>query len=550
MNRQDTRDANLRIGSYTAPASERASGSVAALLGRLERLSPWLLAASITLWVALVFAVSIYKYETFGQGYDQVDFEQAIWNTVQGRPMEDSRFNFSDSVFGMDWMPMLLFFVPFYAAVQSPHTLFFMQILGAALGAVPLYWLARDRLGSKLAGLCAGLAYLLYPTLLYGVLNPFQVRLFSVALLIFGFYYFEKGNWKLFAATTLLATLARTDVALVVAMFGVYALLMRRKWPWVATPLAFGLGYFVVSTFVIVPSFLHPDALKGPSGPVTDYMACWPCGHNPVLAYYGHLGGTFPEIARYIITHPVEVVQLMFSGPKLAYLLSLLVPLGSLPLLAPRPLVLGLPILALNLLSTRSAQFDYQHHYSLLLIPGLFAAALYGAGTVQRLWQGRRREHAHHLVEGDGAERGVATPAVVVMLALVAWAAVMNIPYKNPLVRTLLYHESPARVEAARELVAMVPRGAKVAASSFLAPHLLPRRFIYNFPPAPYSPYNFGPQRQSPTFVELDYILVDPKASALDANPIADKNALEHLRAMPQWTQVASKENLLLFKRK
>ena len=73
---------------------------------------------------------------------------------------------------------------------------------------------------------------------------------------------------------------------------------------------------------------------------------------------------------------------------------------------------------------------------------------------------------------------------------------------------------------------------------------------IYNFPPAPYSPYNFGAQRQSPAFVELDYILVDPKASALEANPIADQNALEHLRAMPEWAQIASKENLLLFKRK
>src|SRR5205085_5861412 len=140
----------------------------------------------------VIFAASFYKYETFGQGYDQVDFEQGIWNTVQGRPMEDSRFNFTDSVFGMDWMPMLLLFVSAYALVPSAHTLFFLQIVGSALGAVPLYWLARDRFASQTVGLGAGAAYLLYPTLLHGVLNPFQVRLFSVALLLFGFYYFEK----------------------------------------------------------------------------------------------------------------------------------------------------------------------------------------------------------------------------------------------------------------------------------------------------------------------------------------------------------------------
>src|SRR5205085_10152384 len=134
---------------------------------------------------AVVFAFSLYKYEHFGQGYDQVDFEQAIWNTVQGHPMEDSRFSFTDSIFGMDWMPMLFAFVPFYALVPSALTLFFLQIVGAGLGAIPIYWLARDRLGNSWAGVCVAAVYLLYPTLLYGVMNPFQVRIFSVTLLLF-----------------------------------------------------------------------------------------------------------------------------------------------------------------------------------------------------------------------------------------------------------------------------------------------------------------------------------------------------------------------------
>ena len=63
-------------------------------------------------------------------------------------------------------------------------------------------------------------------------------------------------------------------------------------------------------------------------------------------------------------------------------MLLLLVPLLFLPLAGARPLVLGLPILALNLLSNRPAQYDYQHHYSLLLVPGLFAAAIYGTSNV------------------------------------------------------------------------------------------------------------------------------------------------------------------------
>ncbi|MEO6457799.1 MAG: DUF2079 domain-containing protein, partial [Chloroflexia bacterium] len=289
---------------------------------RLEQIVPRLLVLTLILWIAAIFAASFFKYETLGQGYDQVDFEQAIWNTTQGRLAEDSRFNFTGSVFGMDWMPMLLFFVPVYALLPSAHTLFFLQIVGAALGAIPVYWLARDRLGSKLVGYCASLLFLLYPTMLHTALNPFQVRLFSVTLLLFAFYYFEKAKWPLFAVFALFAILARTDVSLVVAMFGLYGLLTKRRWPYVVPPLLVGLAYFALSTFVIVPSFAYPGALAGGNSEVG--MSCWPCGTNPILAYYGHLGSSGGEIIAYILTHPFEVAGLMLTAEKVGYMLSLL----------------------------------------------------------------------------------------------------------------------------------------------------------------------------------------------------------------------------------
>ncbi|HYP38963.1 MAG TPA: DUF2079 domain-containing protein [Chloroflexia bacterium] len=527
-------------GSIAVEGAQVRQRRLPSLLDRLEAFAPVLLAVIIVLWVAVIFAASAYKYETFGQGYDQVDFEQAIWNTTQGRVMEDSRFDFTGSIFGMDWMPMLLFFVPLYALVPSPHVLFFVQIVASGMGAVPIYWLARDRLGSKLVGVCFGAVYLLYPTLVHTALNPFQVRLFALTLLLFGFYYFERSNWKLFIVCTLLAMLARTDVSLVVAMFGVYGLLTRRKWPYVAVPLGLGLGYFALSTFVIVPSFLHTAAFSAAGD---GSMQCWPCGSNPILAYYGHLGRSGPEIIGYILTHPAEVAQLVFTGPKLWYILSLLVPLVFLPLLAPRPLVLGLPILALNLLSLRMSQFDYEHHYSLLIIPGLMASAVYGADALRKVWA-RRTER-----RGD---RGMGLmPVQIGAMILAVWALILQVPYKNPAVSALRYPEPPARVRAAHELIGMIPQEAKVAVSSKLAPHLLPRRYIYNFPPAAYSPYNFGPRR-SERYTELDYILVDPEASALEVeeNDIAGKSGLTWLAQLPEWERVGEREGLLLFRRR
>jgi uncharacterized membrane protein len=527
-------------------ADRTSPGALRQLLARLESSAPALLVLTIVLWVAVIFAASAYKYETFGQGYDQVDFEQAIWNTTQGRIMEDSRFNFTGSIFGMDWMPMLFFFVPFYALIPSAHTLFFLQIVGIAVGAVPVYWLARDRLGSKLAALGLAMVYLLYPTLLHTALNPFQVRVFAVTLLLFGFYFYEKRNWHLFMSCALLAMLARTDVALVVAMFGVYGLLTRRRWPYVIPPLVVGLGYFVLSISLIVPSFAYPGVLSGGTGAVgDDYMACWPCGTNPLVAYYGHLGRSGPEIVGYILTHPLQVAGIMLEKAKVEYMLSLLVPLALLPLLSPRPLVLGLPVLALNLLSLRTAQYDYKSHYSLLLVLGLVTASVYGLDNLVK-WVARLRARLH-------PDQGVGDRPVAwvqwAALGLAAWALVMTIPFKNPVARVVLFHEPPARVQAAKELISMIPPEARVAASSKLAPRLLPRRYIYNFPPAPYSPYNFGPRR-APGYVELDYVLVDPEASALTErqNLLDGKSAFDWLRELPEWELVAAREGIYLYR--
>ena len=43
--------------------------------------------------------------------------------------------------------------------------------------------------------------------------------------------------------------------------------------------------------------------------------------------------------------------------------------------------------------------------------------------------------------------------------------------------------------------------------------------------------------------------MVDPAARGLAVNPIGGRNALELLREMPEWKELASREGYLLFKR-
>src|SRR5207249_4763283 len=277
----------------------------------VERNARWLLLGMTALYIVIFFALAYYKWENYGQGYDQVDFEQAIWNTTQGRLFEDSRFNFSDSVFGMDWMPLLAVFVPFYALVPSAHTLFFLQVAALGSGAVPVYLLARERIGTRRAGLVFAACWLLYPTVEYMTLSPFQVRAFAAVALLWALYFLVKGRFWWFIGSLAAALLARTDVALVVAMFGVYELFGQRRWRFVLSPLILGLGYFLVVMQFIVPQFVHLPQAADCTGPVplAHIQDKWPGGSNPNTGYYLHWGCTPGQIVANLVTHPLETVR-------------------------------------------------------------------------------------------------------------------------------------------------------------------------------------------------------------------------------------------------
>ena len=140
------------------------------------------LALLILLYVILFTAALAYKWETYQTGYDQTYFQQPLWNTIQGRFMQQSDFNYSDSAFAVDFMPLLVAFVPFFWLVPSPHTLFFLESLILGLGALPIFWLARDKFNNRVVALGFVVVYMLNPTLEYFNLLPFNLRASGLVL--------------------------------------------------------------------------------------------------------------------------------------------------------------------------------------------------------------------------------------------------------------------------------------------------------------------------------------------------------------------------------
>ncbi len=490
------------------------------------------LVGMIVLYALVLFGGLTFKYFHWGQGYDQIDYQQSIWNTTQGRFLEISHYRHTDHLWGMDFIPAILLIVPFYALLPSALTLNFFQASFMALGAWPVYMIARRRFGdAPLAGLGWAIIYLLYPSLWFVTMSaPWQPRTLAIPALLGAFYMLERRRWWPFMGLLLLALTARTDVSLVVCAFGLLALLWRLSWRWVLPPLLLGLAWFYISTSYIVPSFYRAD-YRPEAGAInlsSDADYTWP-GKSPQLAYYSHLGDSAGEIVLTIITHPLEVARLMLTPPKLTYLALMLLPLALLPLLAPDVALLSAPILAMNLLSTRIYQFTIREQYQALVIPGLVLAAIVGGARLWAWWQQR--------VEAEGGQTTFVRQhaPVLAMTGLIMYAIAINLLLKNPVVTTVLYREDPARIAMMEELRAMVPPDAPLATTSFLAPRMMPREHMYYLPNGP----------MFPPLERAEYLFIDTRAAA-----IRDSGFVEEVRTSAEWHILADRADLLLVQRR
>ncbi|MFI5184329.1 MAG: DUF2079 domain-containing protein, partial [Vicinamibacteria bacterium] len=178
------------------------------------------LAGMIAIYVAVMSRAQIVKYESFDMGFDLALQEQIVWNTAHGRWFATSTLASTDIDLGRDVILLDALLALPYKLLPDTRTLLVLQTVAVGLGVLPLYGLARIRLGPG-AALALSAAYLVYLPVHYLNLYEFQVRAFALGPIFAMFYFLERDRPGPFVASMLLALTTRSDVALVVAMFGV-----------------------------------------------------------------------------------------------------------------------------------------------------------------------------------------------------------------------------------------------------------------------------------------------------------------------------------------
>jgi uncharacterized membrane protein len=407
-----------------------------------RRASSIALAILVASFVVAYGWLSVERHHRFAStGYDLAINEQVVWNTVHGRFFATSVE--VDNRFADHFQPLMLGLVPLYALFPRTELLLLLQVCAVAAAAIPLYRLARRRLGDARLALSTVAAYLMYPAVGFVVRFDFHLEAIAIAALIAAFDALDRGHLRSASIWLLLPLLSKEDLGLAVAAVGLYAAIAMRR-------LRFGLCWAGVGLVVTVATmFWLIPTVRGAA--------------SDTLARYAWLGDTPGQMATALVTRPRDVWRMVGEPSRLLYLLQLLVPNGLLALLGLPELVMAVPALIINALAEHHCQAKIYCQYSVPIIPFVFVATTTGLQRLRKVLVGRR---TLWLILG------------MVVLPLTGAALAID----NPFMEAQDLPAPLARLpngDAVKRALSIIPPDALVVTTNAYAPHLARREGLY-----------------------------------------------------------------------
>ncbi|MER6980541.1 DUF2079 domain-containing protein [Streptomyces carpinensis] len=409
-----------------------------------------------TLFV-LYSAVSLRLHQRMlTSSYDLGIFEQIVRSYAEGHlPVSEVKGQ-DFPILGDHFSPILALVAPFYWQHRGAETLLIVQAALVAVSVVPLVFWARRTLGVPAAaviGACYGLSWGIASAVGY----DFHEVAFAVPLLALSLA--ALGNDRLTAAAcwALPLLLVKEDLGLTVLVIGLVIARRGRRRLGLLTAAA-GLAGTALALFVILPAF-------SPSGS----FAYWSLLHDSPArsgTSWGGAGGLLDLLHQ-------ATIGLVTPQTKVSTLALVLAPTLFLALRSPL-LWIAVPTLLWRFTSNNSLHWGTAFHYSLVLMPIVFAA------FVDALV--RRR------TSGPSLRRYLAGAAAITLVILPSFPLFQ-------LIQPDTWRTDP-RVAVAHRLMKAIPDGATVQASDHLVPQLTNRTSV--------SIYGSAGNRPNPQWIMVD----------------------------------------------
>lgn len=434
-------------------------------------------AAAVVFYFVRFALLSVQVQDAYGApGFDMGIFDQGVWLlsrfhapfvTVTGR-----------NLFGDHTSFVLLLAVPLYWIWPEAQTLLVLQALLIAAAAVPIYLLARRRLGSTPLATALALAYLLNPALQNGNMEQFHPEAFLVLFLAVAIYAALKWRPALLIAATVGCLLVKEDTALLVAPLAAWVAWRRSR--------RLGLGLAVAAS--VYMAFAYGVVIRLLLGTASFYANRIP---------FGGAGG----LAAAPFVHAGRFWSYLTSGRKPFYVWQMGAAFGWSFLVAPEIAAIGILTFAENVLSNFPYMQEIVYHYSLPLVPVFAMGTVF---AVSRLRVPRVRTAAVGYVLASS------------IVACYLWGLA---PFSRDSVYPHSAPDSPA-VRAVNQALRTVPPNAVVSAAYAFVSHLDHRQYCYQWP-TPFRATYWGLYTQEgqtlPSAGTVQYLVIPSYRSGVDA---------------------------------
>jgi uncharacterized membrane protein len=432
--------------------------------------------AKVVLWVAIAsyityFSVlTVLRFQTLHAHYfDLGIMHQTVYNTYKGLATGDlSRVLELTNPHGWEQVKrmavhndiFLALLSPFYFIDSGPETLLVIQTVVLALGALAVFKITLRVFDKKplrdFIGLTFALAYLLYPAMERANLFDFHAVTLATSFLLWMIYFWLESRYFLSFVFLGLSLLTKEQVALTTAFFGLYTLYShvktRKKVTFPLTVILVSVIWFALSIFFIIP------AARGGA-------------NHFALSRYQEFGDTPIGVIIGFIMHPYSICKRLFHKDTYNYLVSLFGPLGFLSPLSPIALLVALPELAINILSSSWNMKTIIYHYTSVIQPFVFLSSIYGAKKLMFI---------------PKKSKFVGKAAMIIIIWLWLFIAIFTyfegpLPFaKKKEIHPFKYPQKEAGTTVfwAKTLK---DEALKIATTGKLAPLFTSRRYFYNF---------------------------------------------------------------------
>ncbi len=320
-------------------------------------ITEYILLLSIVAFSLLFSLYGIQKYEYYRTGFG--DFGQRVqiaWLVSKGHV----------TAWALGRPILIVLGVPF-ALYPYPATLLILQSSLLALGALPLYRIARRELKNRWHALIISILYLIYPAL--GGVNQYEYHdeAIMIPFMIFAFYFYSTKRTKSYLISLLFGLFSSSFVVLIGAFLALSFLIDYSE-----SKSKTSIRFAALTVCLILAWAVYLE--------LTPFIPQFQLSTLPVRGYTLVGSSTFID-PLIIIRNPIQFISESWSD-KVQFLIYLFAPVIFLPLLSLRRLLPAFPWLAVVI--TNGAQitvhgvFQLWHVFTSFVIPFVFVSTIYG----------------------------------------------------------------------------------------------------------------------------------------------------------------------------